>query len=243
MSLQRVKWLYRAWRYRYRLERAEIRLLMQNLAAGDSAVDVGAHKGAYTYWMRQVVGPGGKVFAFEPQPVLAERLRSLVSSSGYANVVVENLGLSSSSGTLLLRVPGDGTSPGASFEAGQGAGQSYPVQVTTLDDYFDRRDRSRVRLIKCDAEGHELEVFRGAERLLGELRPCLLFECERRHRASGRVDDVFDWLRGMGYRGYFIDRDGARDISEFVAEVHQRSNADPGYVNNFMFLPQAGLVG
>jgi len=247
MSLQRLKWIYRAWRYRYRLERAEIRLIMQHLAAGDSAVDVGAHKGAYTYWMRQVVGPAGKVFAFEPQPVLAENLRGLVRASGFTNVVVENLGLSSSAGTLVLNVPGDGTSPGASFEAGhgaeRGAGQSYPVQVTTLDDYFAQHDGSRVRLLKCDAEGHELEVFRGARHLLAEVRPCLLFECERRHRSSGRVDDVFSWLQGLGYRGFFIGRDGARDIAKFDAETQQGSTDDPDYVNNFIFLPNSGHTG
>ena len=46
MSFDRLRWLYRAWRYRYRLERREIRLLMHHLTSGDFAVDVGAHKGA-----------------------------------------------------------------------------------------------------------------------------------------------------------------------------------------------------
>jgi len=235
--IQRLKWVYRAWRYRYRLEPLEIRLLLQHLDAGDIAVDVGAHKGAYTYWMRHAVGASGRVYAFEPQPFLAARLSSLVSASGFANVVVENLGLSSAAGTLMLNVPGPGTSPGASFEAGSAEGQSYPVQVTTLDDYFIDRDARRVRLVKCDAEGHELEVFRGGRRMLSEMRPCLLFECERRHRSSGRVDDVFQWLQELGYRGYFVDRKGAHDIREFDPEVHQRDNSDPGYVNNFLFLP------
>jgi FkbM family methyltransferase len=242
MFVQNLKWLYRAWRYRYRLERAEIRLLLEHLSAGDVAVDVGAHKGAYTYWMRQAVGPSGKVYAFEPQPVLAARLSSLVSSSGYTNVVIENLGLSSSSGTMMLNVPGEGTSPSASFEAGEAGSKSYPVQVTTLDDYFYGREEPRVRLLKCDAEGHELEVFRGARRLLSEAGPCLLFECERRHRKSGRVDDVFDWLQDLGYRGYFIDRAGARDIREFDPGIHQAGNDDPGSVNNFLFLPSAKVA-
>jgi len=235
--MQRLKWIYRAWRYRYRLERREIHLLLQHLAAGDTAVDIGAHKGAYTYWMRHAVGPAGRVYAFEPQPLLARRLRSLVSASGYGNVVVENMGLSSHAGTLTLNVPGHGTSPGASFEPGSGDDQSYPVQVTTLDAYFDGLDAGSVRLLKCDAEGHELEVFRGGQRLLTEMRPCLLFECERRHRSSGRVDDVFQWLQELGYLGYFIDRKGARAIREFDPEVHQRDNSEPGYVNNFLFLP------
>jgi FkbM family methyltransferase len=242
MSFDRLRWLYRAWRYRYRLERQEIRLLMQHLASGDVAVDVGAHKGAYTYWMRQAVGAAGKVYAFEPQPVLAKRLRRLTAARAYDNVVVESLGLSSSSGTLLLNVPGDGTSPGASFEAGDRGGQSYPVQVTTLDDYFKGEQADRIRLLKCDAEGHELAVFKGAQHVLTEVRPCLLFECERRHRTSGRVDDVFIWLQAMGYRGCFIDRGGARDISEFDPEKHQSSNDDPGYVNNFLFLPVARVA-
>ena len=242
MPLDRLKWSYRAFRYRYRLERQESRRLLQHLDAGDSVVDVGAHQGAYTSWMHRAVGPAGKVYAFEPQPVLAERLRQLTSASAYDNVVVENLGLSSSRGSLVLNVPGDGTSPGASFEDGDGGGRSYPVSVTTLDEYFDSGEARRVRLLKCDAEGHELEVFRGAQRLLTEARPCLLFECERRHRKSGRVDDVFSWLQALGYRGFFIDRGGPRDIEEFDPGKHQSSNDDPGYVNNFVFVSSARVA-
>ena len=67
MTFDRLKWTYRAWRYRQRLERQEIRLLLRHLAAGDVAVDVGAHKGAYTYWMRRAVGASGKVYAFNAQ--------------------------------------------------------------------------------------------------------------------------------------------------------------------------------
>lgn len=243
MFSQKLQWIYRAWRYRYRLERAEIRLLLQHLGTGDVAVDIGAHKGAYTYWMRHAVGASGSVFAFEPQPLLAERLRALAAAGGYDNIVVENLGLSSASGTLQLNVPGEGTSPGASFEVGKAGGRTYPVQVTTLDDYFAGPVRERIRLLKCDAEGHELEVFRGGERLLGEVRPCLLFECERRHRKSGRVDDVFEWLQGLGYRGYFVDRSGPCPIEGFDPETHQASDHAPGYVNNFIFLSAAGTAG
>jgi FkbM family methyltransferase len=255
MVLNRLKWTYRAWRYRQRLERQEIRLLLRHLAPGDVAVDVGAHKGAYTYWMRRAVGVSGRVYAFEPQPALADGLRALVSGSGFDNVVVENLGLSSAAGTLTLNVPGSGPSPGASFEPGHGigrdAGCSYPVAVTTLDAYFQgadggadqkadqNADRGRIRLLKCDAEGHELEVFRGGRELLREVRPCLLFECEQRHRGGGSVEEVFRWLEALGYRGYFVDRNGPRDIAEFDPRLHQANHAARNYVNNFLFLPAA----
>ena len=237
MGIDRLRWIYRAYRYRFKLEKQEIRLLLDHLAPGDVAVDVGAHKGAYTYWMQNAVGSTGRVYAFEPQPVLARRLQALAQAAGSETIVVENLGVSSSAGTMQLNVPGTGSSPGASLEpgaAGEGA-QSYPVEVITLDDYFDEATAGRVRLIKCDAEGHELEVFRGAERMLRKGRPTLLFECERRHRASGSVGEVFSWLEDLGFRGFFIDRDGPKDITGFQPDVHQREGS-PAYVNNFLFV-------
>jgi len=240
MSLARLKWVYRAWRYRRLLERHEIRLLLQQLRPGDIAVDVGAHKGAYAYWMRRAVGAGGRVVAFEPQPMLARALAALAAESGYTNLRVENLALSSTAGAMTLMVPGDSTSPGASLEPAAGvagtARRTYPVSVTTLDAYFTGDDRRRIRLLKCDAEGHELEVFKGGRELLSEVRPSLLFECERRHRASGSVDEVFRWLADLGYRGYFIDRDGAHDIAGFEPGRHQADSGDRDYVNNFLFL-------
>ena len=242
MQVQKLKWLYRALRYRYRLEPQEIRLLQRHLAAGDTAVDVGAHKGAYTWWMRRAVGESGAVYAFEPQPALADRLRALVAAGGYGNIVVENLGLSSTSGRMMLHVPAGGSSPGASLESSGEGGGSFPVNVTTLDEYFDADEARRIRLLKCDAEGHELEVFRGAQRLLAEAGPCLLFECERRHRRSGSVEEVFAFLQDFGYRGWFVERGGCRELDQFDPEVHQTRIGVPGYVNNFLFLKPSGTT-
>jgi hypothetical protein len=53
MPIDNLKWIYRAYRYRFKLEQQEIGLLLKNLNQGDVGVDIGAHKGAYTYWMWQ----------------------------------------------------------------------------------------------------------------------------------------------------------------------------------------------
>ncbi len=240
--MERIKWFYWAWRYRLKLERQEIRTLLTLLGPGNFALDISAHKGAYTYWMRESVGNRGKVVAFEPQPRLAARLSRLVDNAGYDNVVVENIGLSSSIGTLMLNIPAGKDSPGASLEPAveiSASGRSFPVEVSTLDKYLETRSTSTVRLIKCDAEGHELEVFRGAEQVLVTQQPVLLFECEARHRQSGRVDDVFSYLEGLGYRGWFLGKDGQHDIDTFDVACHQSSPDDPGYVNNFLFTGSA----
>ena len=57
----KLRYLYRAWRYRLKLDPAEIKAILVNLAPGDVAIDIGAHKGAYTYWLQKRVSDSGRV--------------------------------------------------------------------------------------------------------------------------------------------------------------------------------------
>jgi len=239
-SKEYLAWIYRAWRYRLKLEKAEIRYLLRSLSAGEAAVSIGAHKGAYTYWMVRSVGPSGAVFAFEPQAQLAERLRTLVSSRGLRNVKVETLGVSSKVGTLTLTLPRSDGSPSASFERRTTLAEDamkVPVEVTTLDYYFLEQagaENIPISLIKCDVEGHELEVFRGGRRLLQEQGPDLLFECERRHRNSP-VEEVFDFLLALDYKGWYFTRHGREPIGSFDVGVNQADPRARHYINSFLF--------
>ena len=209
------------------------------LRPGDVAVDAGAYKGGYTYWMRQHVGASGQVFAFEPQPELADFLARVVHAFSWTNVHVEQVGLSASRGERTLHAPGAGPSQGASlYEThADSSTRRYQVPIESLDDFLEGHQLSRqVALIKCDVEGHELDVFRGAEKTLANDRPYLLFECEARHLPNGLVDDVFAHLERLGYRGSFFWAGGRRDISDFDVAEHQVEGRRP-YANNFLFEP------
>ncbi len=235
--MARLTFVHRAWRYRVKLDSLEIRWMRGVLSPGDLAVDVGAHKGGYTYWMRRCVGPHGRIFAFEPQRDLAEYLGRVVSIFGWANVVIEPIGLSSSPGPLPLTIPGDGPSPSATFVPGTHEGDARLAEVTvgTLDGYLDRASvRRPVRLIKCDVEGLELEVFRGAEQTLVEHRPALLFESEVRHNPNRSVREVFRYLEGLGYAGSFFWHGRRCPVRDFDPSEQQVLGALP-YVNNFLF--------
>ena len=82
---------------------------------------------------------------------------------------------------------------------------TVPVPLVALDDYF-AEGEYRVALLKIDVEGAELGVLKGAERILRQHKPLLVFECENRHLAPGNVRDVFSWLEQLGYEGRFISR-------------------------------------
>lgn len=187
------------------------------LSTGDVVVDAGAYKGGYTYWMRKEVGASGQVFAFEPQPELAEFVRRVTEAFSWTNVHVEQKGLSVCRGEATLHVPKVKPSQRASLEEASTSGSvhSYTVDLETLDEFMTEHcpDR-RVALIKCDVEGHELEVLRGAEQVLKRDRPRLLFECEERHRRRGRVHEVFEYLELLGYRGSFFWADELRDVKD-----------------------------
>jgi FkbM family methyltransferase len=236
----KIPLMFRAWRYRYRLDRAEISYLLGQLKPGDTVVDIGAHKGGYSYWMLRAVGKSGQVFAFEPQPALAQYLFKIKALFRFDNFIPNHCGLSSMTGELSLSVPSNGVSPGASFESGllPGAQQVHQVKVDTLDHYFASFPDTRIAFIKCDVEGHELEVFRGGEQLLRTQRPVLMFECEERHHLRYRSQDVFDFLMGLGYSGSFFYR-GKLEPLEKLPELGQAGPGSPGYINNFIFYPAA----
>ena len=216
--------------------------LLSRLAPGDRAVDVGANKGAYLYWMRRAVGPAGAVYAFEPQPGLARYLESARACMGWENVSVREVALSDSAQRKALHVPGWENSPGASLEAAVG-GAEREVDADTLDRQL--AGAGPIRLVKVDVEGHELAVFRGASQTLSASRPVLLFESEMRHLGGRSPHEVFAFLIGLGYRGAFFSPAGLRPIGEFDPSVHQRCGPGrfweaPGYCNNFLFEAREG---
>lgn len=241
----RAVFAHRGWRYRTRVDPDEIRWMRSVLRPGDLAVDVGAYKGGYTYWMRHQVGTEGLVLAFEPQPDLAAYLRARVSELGWTNVRIHDVALSREPGVAPLYRPGTEPSPAASLVGASlpRGSRRFDVRLRTLDAVLAEQEaeargetRRPLRLVKCDVEGHEMDVFLGASDTLKVRRPHLLFECEARHVREGSMRDVFCHLEGLGYRGAFFSGGAARPLSDFRRETHQVEGRRP-YVNNFVFTP------
>jgi FkbM family methyltransferase len=251
----KLRYLYRAYRYRLRVDPAELRFVGSQLKPGQVAADIGCHKGAYTYWMRRRIGPGGAVYAFEPQPKQVAYLQKTFAAMRYDNVAIVPMAVSNTCGQLPLHVPqGAGLTHAATLEARStehaGVTQNessllaprasrLEVPVTTLDAFFAKHRAPN--LLKIDVEGHELAVLEGARHTLESHRPSLLIECEARHRSDGDVRPVFDLLQSLGYSGTFFQNGCRYPLAEFDPAEHQHIEPDTtspprGYVNNFAFV-------
>jgi FkbM family methyltransferase len=240
----RLRFLYRNLKARFRDQRQEIRAILQAAAPGDTVVDVGANKGSYLWWMSRAVRHG-RVVAFEPQARLADYLRTVVRACRLHNVTVEDKAVSDRSGRMVLHVPGESDSPGASLE--QRVAQREPcrpveVELVTLDEYFAGARSGRIAALKVDVEGHEFAVFRGAQRTIAEHRPLLVFESENRHLSEGTVADVLHYVTGLGYTGSVVCRNTLLPLAEFDPADHQRQEDGRfwdrrDYCNNFILWP------
>lgn len=113
--IEKIKFLFRAWKYRIAYDIREIEYILKHISKGETAIDIGAHKGAYLHWIRKAVGNTGKVIAFEPQPSLSNYLNNIIGLFNYKNVTIEWMGLGFEKGEFELVIPGPegSTSPGA----------------------------------------------------------------------------------------------------------------------------------
>jgi FkbM family methyltransferase len=215
----------------------ELKLLPSLCSRPGVAVDVGAHRGLYTYYLARLCTV---VYAFEPIPALARRLRLATGP----RVHVEEVALSQHRAKQQIRWP-EGNFSWSTIEAAnrlelaEGSILSAEVESRPLDEYR----LAGVTFVKIDVEGHECEVIAGATGTLRDCRPNLIVEVEDRHR-PGAVAAVAAQLGALDYDGCFLDGGRLRPLAEFSSERDQpRANVSRAgklgrYINNFVFTPR-----
>lgn len=197
---QRLHMLHRVARYRWRTERAELRFVLQRKFHGGSVLDIGAHRGVYSYWLHGRFKDVEHVVAFEPQPELACELRDLKQAFRLDRLIVEEVGLSSRRGNLQMCRPRSHWG-GATVECvGDISDADYfDVPITSMDEYLSAHPELRpVRFIKCDVEAHEADVLEGAVQTLNVDRPELLVEWTT--TCTPRRQRLFELMSQLDYR-------------------------------------------
>ena len=132
---------------------------------GDLVFDLGAHAGVSTYALSQAVGPQGRVFAFEPDPIAWESLTYNIEALGMRNVVPVRKAVAGKVGQLTFQSEGSLGSALSSVASRAGTGGTMLVDAITLSDACALAGGKPV-FIKMDIEGAELEVIESSLDLL-----------------------------------------------------------------------------
>lgn len=159
--------------------------------------DVGANEGQWAS-MACRAAPSSTIHCFEPVPSVFSSLESALG--GQHNVVLNNLGLGTESGTLSLNVNPSVTTVTSKYRLPQDYASlenfSVSVPVTTGEDYCRQAGVSAVALLKVDVEGMELEVLSGFETCLAAgLISSIQFEYGEGYLHAGvRLSDLCSFL-------------------------------------------------
>lgn len=201
-----------------RWEEPETRLFSSLVKEGMTVVDIGANVGYYTLLAARLVGPRGKVYAFEPSPGNFALLSQNVQANGYENVVLIPKAVSDRSGVAALHI--DRASSGGHTLSGFHDGpDSISVESVSLDDYFSGECRA-IDLLKMDAEGAEGSILAGMSRVLAQ-NPDLALLTEFFPRAiRGCGDSPEEFLRRLSVWGFRI-----HTISEEDGDIRPLSSA------------------
>jgi FkbM family methyltransferase len=149
---------------------------------GDVVWDAGAHAGATTCFLSQMVGPGGSVHAFEPDELNYAYLTRNLQLHEVHNVVPLSYALDSTSGSVAFQVDGTMSAGIREYLVYSSAGQTRMVPALSLADAC-RKLGQVPAYIKMDIEGAELAVISGSEEFLKE-NP-INFAIETSHRVGG----------------------------------------------------------
>lgn len=180
--------------------------LAEWIAPGDWVLDVGANVGHYALRFSQLVGPSGRVLAFEPVPETFELLASDIAAAGAHNVSLFNVAVSAQIGTAGISLPQFTTGLTNYYMAGlTESGGAFEVLTIPLDALMPPKP---IALVKVDVEGHELPALVGMQQILRRDRPRLIVE--------GTSKEVAAFLGSLGYQ-FFESPGSPNRVFEYPA--------------------------
>ncbi len=183
------------------------RVFEKTLTEGSVVLDIGAHVGFYTLLASVLVGPRGRVVAFEPVPSNVSYLKEHLRLNAIRNVRVMEAAVSDCCGVTSFE---EAPSSSMGHISRQGTLQ---VKAVGLDELISAGEIPVPHYMKIDVEGAEIQVLSGAKTTLVKDHPTLFLSTHgpARHR------ECCELLHALGYELQSIGRTPVEQSSEILA--------------------------
>lgn len=188
-EIKRRYFAFNIHRGRFNADEPDYQQLESFISKGDWVIDIGANIGQYTSKFSTLVGENGRVFALEPVPETFEILSANVQLFPFKNVTLLNVAASECPSIISMEIPyfrsGLKNYYMASLTKNKTGLNVFCIPIDSFPIY------NTIRMVKIDAEGHEIQILHGMYKLLQRDKPLLIIETNS--------SDVFDFLRVLGY--------------------------------------------
>lgn len=156
-------------------EMGTLNIIQKCLRPGDTFIDAGASIGLMSFYASKIVGNKGKVLSFEPIKSSFKNLSDSILLNNSTNIHAFNKGL----GNTTTQIPIYLNRPCPSMVKEKDSDDDHfeIVTIDRLDKILEENKINTVRMIKIDVEGFELDVLKGANKLLSTPNaPIICFE-------------------------------------------------------------------
>lgn len=181
-------------------------------------VDGGANLGFHTICFASLANEG-KVYSFEPQPLIFNLLSTNILLNGATDIVKQfRLGLGDKIETLKMTpLKEQFFSEDCINYGGRGLTNSDEGEEKVLLTTIDKLDLHKLDLIKLDVQGFELETIKGGETTIKNNQPIIFLE---NYINSEKDQHVVELLQEWGYVNYRLDIGHKEDCILIYPDKH-----------------------
>lgn len=198
----------------------EVSLFRALVKPGQTVLDIGANIGVHTLPLARLVGPSGKVLAFEPQRTVFYMLCGNVAQNNFDQVHCFHAAVGEAAGEIAVpELDGAADQNFGGLELSQASPVKTKVPLLRIDDLR----LAACHFIKIDVEGMERQVLLGARETISRFRPLLYLEDDRVDRSAA----LRECLADLGYEIY-THRPPLFNANNFAAN---RQNVFPNIIS------------
>jgi FkbM family methyltransferase len=215
------------------------------LKPGDTFLDIGANIGYFTLLAAALVGPQGKVIAFEPRADNCKLLQDSIAENGFRNIDLHPYAVAEREQTFVIDASGANTNGRiVDYSPASTAIEVPPhlVKAVTLDGFL--AEVADIDLIKMDIEGAEPRAWQGMQGVVQRYRPAIITEFSPsliQLTSHATAESFLDLIHAQGYEIFILHRTRAKDSVPAGKETILQTLADSGLTHlDLLALPAAG---
>ena len=173
----------------------------QVLEPGGVVVDIGANVGCFTILAANLVGPHGRVLAFEPDEMAFRQLQRNVALNGLNNVSTYQAAVGAREGSAKFFVSEESSLFSSMSEyigERRQSGTVLDVQLTTLEATMQKEGLDRLDYLKLDCEGGEYDILGS---MTTKLASCIAQVCMEAHEIPDhKPQELLDRLQELHFK-------------------------------------------